>query len=142
MTRAATMGSSSCAAIAIAHFKGQNYEDNVRYLESGEGSKGEGLSVDEFYTDIIYPTEQPLGHTAEYPFDMLMDHIDKSRLKTKFIIATLNQSQMMLKDGYWPKRLKERGFEPMDKTKNDIGQPCVIFVRNNNRMPLDEGDKE
>lgn len=136
MTRAATMGTSSCATIAIAHFKGDNFKINEEYLKSKQNMKKEGLSVAEFYSQIIYPTSQPLGHTAEYPFDQLMDEIDSSSLKGKYITATLNQQQFNFENGYWVKRLEARGFKAVDKTHNDIGQDCTIFVRNNNRVEL------
>ena len=134
MTRVATMGTSSCATIAIAHFKGDNYDDNEKYLADKSSFVEPKNSVEGFYQDVLYPTSQPLGHSDEYPFDALMDAIDESDMRDKFIIATLGKSQTILKDGYWPKRLEARGFSLLEKTKNDIGEVCFIYTRNRNKV--------
>lgn len=135
MTRLATMGTSSCATIAIAHFKGKNKDLNDQYLADPSSfvQPEGGMTVQEFYDDILYPTDQELGCTGEYPFRRLMEEIDKSAMKDKFIIATLNASQYNFDDEYWPKQLAECGFEVIDKTNNKIGQLCYIFARNKGR---------
>lgn len=136
MTRVATAGTSSCATISIAHFKGDNIDLNEAYKadkNSFDGPTGEGKTVDDFYYDILYPTKQPLGHTGEYPFERLMEEIDDSEMSTKFILATLNSWQFNQNDKYWPKELERHGFKLMDVTDNTIGARCYIFVRNNNR---------
>lgn len=133
MTRIATMGTSSCATIAIAGFKQSQIEVNEQFRKDGSFEDTEGRTVDQFYHNILYPTDQPLGHTKEYPFDKLMQELDNSSMKDKFTIATLNAEQFNAKGGYWQERLKEWGFELMDKTKNNIGTLCYIFVRNRAR---------
>lgn len=135
MTRIATMGTSSCATIAIAGFKAGQMEVNEEYRKDPDNFvlKGDGLTVEEFYSKVLYPTTQPLGNTKEYPFDMLMKELDASSMNDKFIIVTLNAAQYNQNSGYWPERLKEHGFEVMDKTKNAIGSLCYIFVRNKAR---------
>lgn len=134
MTRAATMGTSSCATIAIAHFKGNNKADNEAYKANGTVPETSGLSVGQFYNEIILPTSQPLGHTRELPFQKLMDDIDSSGLETKYISATLNASQRNEDDRYWEKELLGRGFRLSDITNNTLGQTCYIYTRNNNRV--------
>ncbi len=144
MTRVVTMGTFSCATIALAGFKGTNYEDNEAYRK-GEfehtipaGRK----SLRDFWDAVLMPISQPLGETAEYPFDMLMDEVDagwgdygpKSKLGGKFIIATLNSTQAAWQYGYWPARLAARGFALIDKTNNSSGETCYIYTRNNNRV--------
>jgi len=129
------MGTSSCATIAIAHFKGNNKALNDEYLANPDsfGKPADGYTVDDFYHKVLYPTSQPLGHTGEYPLRKLMEEIDAGPMKNKFIIATLNASQYNQDDEYWPKQLMECGFEVIDKTNNAIGQLCYIFARNKGR---------
>jgi len=135
MSRIATMGTSSCATIAISGFKPEDYTLNETYLTDQKMTgKGNGLSVKEFYDEILYPTSQLLGHTAQYPFELLMGELDKSRMRDKFIITTLNKSQTEYMKGYWLKVLKKWGFVRIDKTNNDIGEICYIFTRNNARV--------
>lgn len=139
-----TMGTHSCATIAIGSFKGDNYERNEEYL--ADKNKGPSLiktdkvgamkpvgTVDNFYNQILYPTIQDLGRTVDYPFDMLMDEIDKSCMHDKYTVVTLHEAQMNFQNGYWPNRLKERGFDLVDRTKNNIGSMNYIFVRNKAR---------
>lgn len=141
MTRVATMGTSSCATIAIQDFKFKpkdvaNPRDwNEVYRESKSFTL-EGKSVQNFYDNILYPTDQELGRSGQYPFDALMDAIDNSSMETKFIIATLNKAQYNLNDKYWDTRLKARGFVMFDATKNSIGQECYLYNRSNNRIDL------
>jgi hypothetical protein len=145
-----TAGAHTCAVIAIGNFKaGNQYDLNEQYLKDTNPDKMTdssyiiegGMSVQEFYDDIIYPTEQPLGETAIYPFDMLMDLIDESEMEGKLIIANLADFQYNFQDKYWHNRLKERGFELVDKTNNDIGGLNYFYIRNNNRVEIAEGEK-
>ena len=135
MTRLATMGTSSCATLAIAGFKADSKQLNEAFINTPQAysEPSEGMNVSEFYNNIIYPTSQPLGHTKEYPFEKLMKDLEKHTLGTKFTIVTLNQAQYTMDDSYWPKQLEKWGFELVDKTNNAIGSMCYIFTRNNNR---------
>lgn len=143
MTKLATMGTSSCATIAIGGFKGQAaYNLNEAYRAASDEFKEPENCVQSFYNDILHPTTQDLGRTDDYPFDALMKAIDESSMQDKFIIATLNQYQMTYKDGYWPNRLAEHGFTMFDATKNNIGMPCFLFSRNLARIPMDVGYEE
>lgn len=138
MTHAATAGVSSCATFSIGGFKGNNYEINEAYKADPKSFKNPdtGMSVDAFYQSIILPTSQPLGRTYDMPFRKLMEHIDNGSLNTKFILATLNHEQFHARSGYWPKELRECGFELVDKTKNTIGSVNYIFVRNKNKVEI------
>jgi len=136
MTKLATMGTSSCAAIAIQGFKPKDLVLEEEYTSNPIGFElrlGGERSVQSFYDCVLYPTKQDLGRTGDYPFSLLMSKIDQSSMDTKFIIATLNAAQM---HQGWPKLLEDNGFQLIDKTKNTIGELCYIFVRNNNR-PVD-----
>lgn len=136
MTRIATMGTSSCATIAIAGFKDPHYVMNEQYRADPNAFElpEEGLTVQQFQDQVITPIKQPLGHTKEYPFDMLMKAMDKQQtLAGKFIIITLNSYQMNNHDGYWVDRLTEWGFEKIDTTKNNQGGLCTVFTRNRSR---------
>lgn len=137
MTRIATMGTSSCATIAMAGFKGQHYEMNEKYLADPSSFVEPQNSVQQFYSNILYPTSQPLGHTDEYPLEALMKSLDNSSMKTKFVIATLNQTQRNMKDNYWPKQLAKWGFVLSYATKNTIGQNCFVYIRNPNAIPFE-----
>ena len=150
MARAATAGTSSCATIAVGGIKtrGHNaFQDNEDYLKDKNNYKlydsprGE-LTVDQFYNKIIYPTTQELGETRDYPFDMLMDHIDNSSLASKWISMVLNESQYQHNNHYWAKRAYERGFRLVEKTKNSIGSMNYVFVRNNNSRPIEKEDEQ
>lgn len=140
MAKLSTMGTSSCATIAIQGFKEiykvySAVDLNEAYLNNTDGKSPDKLNsaqkaVQKFYNGILYPTEQKLGRTRDYPFDALMKAIDESSMNDKFTIITLNEYQKNYKDNYWENRLKFWGFELMDKTKNNIGDMCYIYVRN------------
>lgn len=138
MTRIATMGTSSCATIAIAGFKDEQKELNESYRKDPKSFKLNGMSVDEFYDKVLYPVSQPLGATGDYPFDLLMKELNKSSMKDKFIIATLNSYQFF--GGYFTELLLNNGFSLVDKTKNDIGEMCYIFIRNEARKGFTDRD--
>lgn len=129
MSRLATMGASSCATIAVSGFKREDQQLNEQYnANPSDYKEEEGMTVDEFYDDVLYPTRQDLGRTKNYPFDLLMSRINDTRMKDKFIIAVVNQSQYG--GGYWPKVLEKHGFSLIDKTNNNIGSVNYIYTRN------------
>ena len=137
MTKLATMGASSCGTIAIQGFKNEDIVLEQEYLKTGEFNEPEE-NVQWFYDEVLYPTDQDLGRTADYPFTLLMDRIDQSGMCSKFIIAVLAEFQLM----EWEDKLKARGFEQMDKTYNEIGCWNFIFVRNLNRYYEEEEDED
>lgn len=134
MSRLATMGTFSCATIAVSGFRDEDLKLNQKYEEDPSAFKldTQGLSVNQFYKDILYPISQPLGKTKEYPFSMLMEHIDKSKMSDKFTILTMNSYQH--NKPYWKEILKKFGFELIDKTNNSIGEVCYIYTRNRARV--------
>lgn len=134
MSRLATMGASSCATIAVSGFRPVDKKLNEEWnADPASFKEGEGLTVSEWYEEVLYPTTQPLGQTKEYPFDLLMERIsDYGFLDTKFTIAVLNSEQYH--NGYWPSIFEKHGFELVDKTKNTIGSVNYIYTRNNNRV--------
>jgi hypothetical protein len=143
MTRVATMGVSSCATIALAGWKEGQRELNEAYKKDPKSFKAPttGMSVKAFCDDIIYPTSQPLGHTHELPFEKLMQDLEKSGLKNKFMIATLNLYQYQGNKNYWPNELNRWGFVLIDKVNNDIGTINYIYVRNtNNKVPIEKDE--
>lgn len=131
MSRVATMGTSSCATIAVSGFKDTDVALNKAYNQDPSSFKRKGRTVKSFYDNVLYPVEQNLGKSGEYPFDLLMQEIDDGDLSTKFIIATLNAYQY--EKGYWPPILEKHGFSLIDKTKNEIGSLNYIYTRNRNR---------
>lgn len=145
MTMISTMGTMSCATIAIGNF-GKNgseqIDKNEAYKSEGLVEETEGLTPDQFYRDILYPVRQDLGRTRDYPFTKMMELIDSSKLKTKFIIATLNLYQYQTKDRYWHKELLSWGFELKDKTKNSIGSVNYVYVRNPSRVEIKKGEAD
>lgn len=138
MTRIATMGTSSCATIAIAGFKDEQKKLNESYRKDPNSFKLEGLSVDEFYDKVLYPVSQPLGSTGEYPFDLLIEKLNRSAMRGKFIIATLNSYQFF--NGYFTRLLLENGFSLVDKTKNSIGEMNYVFIRNGSKRDITDKD--
>lgn len=134
MTHIATMGTSSCATIAIGGFKDPVGKTlNEKYIKNPDEFVLEldgGFSVEEFYKKILYPSSQPLGRTGDYPFELLMEELDKSKMSSKYVVITLNSYQNM---SYWPKQLSKWGFKLVDKTKNEIGTMNYIYIRNPNR---------
>lgn len=141
MPHVATMGTSSCATISIGGFKwGDAFGDNEKYKESGESNESEGLTVNEFYRKVLYPTSQPLGKSRDMPLRKLMDDIDESSLRSKLIMATLNHSQYMVKERYWHKELLECGFELVTKCSNSIGSTNYIYIRNPSKLEIEEGE--
>lgn len=137
MSRLSVMGTASCATISLCGFKTPDKHLNEEYINTPDKFKEfkvkDGLTVNEFYNQILYPTAQELGRTGNYPFQLLMELIDKSMMEDKFTIVTLNAHQNM---GYWPKHLKKWGFELVDKTKNNLGTMCYIYTRNRARRDI------
>ncbi len=129
MSRLATMGTASCATIALSGFSMLDIKRDQEYLSDPSSFKYPNKSVRWFYDEILYPTEQVLGRTDEYPFTRLMQEIGKSDMKDKFIITTLSNSQTQFEDGYWLDKLKEFDFVLLEKTDNNIGEVCHIFTR-------------
>lgn len=136
-----TSGTHSCAMISIGDFKtGDQYKINEAYLKDKETGKlaGEdtyiisnlGMNVQEFIDRVLYPTEQELGRTNVYCFDHLMDLIEDTDLNGKYTIATLTGFQKSFENGYWDKRLTERGFTQIDQTYNNWGDVCYVYVKN------------
>lgn len=143
MTHVATAGTSSCATSAIGNFKPGQRQLNEEYKANPKSFKppAEGLSVAQYYSQVLYPTTQALGRTHDLPFRKLMEDIEASSLKTKFFTAVINQQQYMADDHYWPKELNECGFKLSHKTKNSIGNnPNYVYVRNPNALPIEEGE--
>lgn len=148
MTKVATMGTSSCATIALQGFKAKgsalgsfdNKNENEKYLSGNRTIDPKDPcwdSIRDFMSEVIGPTRQDLGRTEDLPFDKIMDFFDSDvhpgkSFGGKFIITTLNNSQET--EGYWPKRLKERGFVKIDMTSNDMGSVNHIYTRNNRRV--------
>lgn len=147
MTKLATMGTSSCATIAIQGFGERDKEANEAYITGGPPVfEDEGVSVEEFYDEILYPTEQDLGRTRDHPFEELMELIelvegqDGNSMEDKYTVATLNSYQFNTDGRYWPNQLKRWGFELVDKTNNNIGSICYIYVRNKARVDINYSD--
>ena len=141
MTHVATMGAFSCACISIAGWKDNHANLEEDYLDCPEEYEDftpkNGLTLQGFYDEILYPTVQELGRTGEYPFSLLMKKIDShSSLSGKYIVAVLAEFQV----DYWSDKLKAHGFELVDKTDNDMGTINYIYVRNYNRVEIDDDE--
>ena len=131
MTRLATMGTSSCATIAIQGFKTADKAMNEAYLADPAGYAVPTVgTVQSFYDMVLYPTQQDLGRTGDYPFELLMKEIMEGSMKSKFKLLTLNAGQNM---HYWPEQLAKHGFILIDKTKNSIGTMNYIYAQSPNR---------
>ena len=139
MTRVATSGTHSCAAISISGFGDKDRQMEEEYIRDGEFYYTSNKTVYWFYNKILYPTTQPLGKSESVPFSFLMKELDENGMKNKYMTAVLNVEQIF--DGYWIKKLKEHGFKMMDETFNDIGMMCYIFIRNFGR-PLKSSIEE
>lgn len=130
MARLSTMGTASCATMAIGYFKYDKIEDNELYLH--EGKRKEYINdhdVDWWLDEILTPLEQELGQTDSVPFDQLMDDIEEDdTLNRKFCICTLNAFQHDT-NGYWKDRLIARGFRHFHTTKNNMGGINYLYLR-------------
>tara|TARA_R110000737_G_scaffold142443_1_gene173121 strand:- start:1186 stop:1692 length:507 start_codon:yes stop_codon:yes gene_type:complete len=125
------MGTSSCATIAIQGFKPADKAMNEAYLADPAGYAVPTVgTVQSFYDMVLYPTQQDLGRTGDYPFELLMGEIMASKMMSKFKIITLNSRQNM---EYWPVQLAKHGFILIDKTKNSIGSMNYIYSQSPNR---------
>jgi hypothetical protein len=145
MARLSTMGTASCATIAVGFFKKFGEEDgrkaNEAYIADNSTFSGpeEGYTVDQFYDKVLYPVEQDLGRTGEYPFEALMEQIDEHHyMSGKFCIATINDHQFFANDSYWPKQLEKWGFVECHRTANPTmgGDINHMYIRNPNSKPL------
>ena len=131
MPYVATTGTASCATIAIGWFKEYGIEQNEAYKADPSSYTPEtGLTVQQFSDKVLFPIDQELGRSMDMPFERLMREIEDSSLATKMVICTINHSQYMQKDGYWPEELKRWGFELVTKTGNNWGQDNYFFIRN------------
>lgn len=142
MPHVATMGTSSCATISIGGFKsGDSYTINEEYINNGTVPETEGLSVKQFYSQVLYPVSQPLGKTRDLPFEKLMQDIKSSSLHSKLCMITLNRDQFLARDGYWRDQLKKWDFKLITKCDNDIGSTNYIYMRNPNEVGIGEGEE-
>lgn len=141
MTYVATTGAHSCACISIARWDDASRAAEREYLSKETTTMwGEGLSLVEWYSNVLYPTDQELGKTYDYAFSHLMDMIDSDeRLEGKYITAVLAEYQY--ESGFWPERLRARGFKLVDKTNNYIGGINYIYVRNNARVEIEDDEE-
>jgi len=128
MTKLSTMGASSCATIAIQGFKDSDVNLEIEYQTTGKYKKYK-QGVNWFYNNVLYPTNQALGRTSHYPFSALMEEINRSSMRDKFIIAVLNEYQQH-KSTFWTDLFEQHGFELVDVTHNNIGTDNYIYVRN------------
>jgi hypothetical protein len=137
MPRISTAGTASCAMISIGHFKSSTVEANEKYKKDKlfTPPKDE-LSAKGFYDKILYPTKQELGWTYNMPFERLMEELDNSSLKSKYVLVTLNHSQFFGNNQYWPKELRRHGFTLFEKTNNSIGGLNYMFSRNPQKVGL------
>lgn len=139
MSRIATMGTASCACFAVAGFSDEDMKREMKYMEdpSSFNNPAPNKTVKHWYDKVLYPTSQPLGQTGNYPFSRLMEEIrdvKDGRMDDKFIIITINSYQYNKEGKFWPKRFEHWGFELFDKTQNNLGELCYIFVRNKARV--------
>ena len=143
MSYVATMGTSSCATIAIGGFKDGQHALNEAYKANPTTfvPPSVGYSVEQFYSKVLYPTAQELGRSHDLPLEKMMQGIDACDLKGKFIIATFNQTQWLAKDGYWAKELRRHGFKLVTKTNNDIGSMNYIYIRAPLEVPITAGEE-
>lgn len=98
------------------------------------------MTIDQFYRDILYPVEQPLGRSRDYPFQKLMEEIDSGPLSSKLIMATLNAYQYQEKDRYWHHELKAHNFKLIAKTSNSIGTINYVYMRNPNEVEIEDAE--
>lgn len=132
MTKIATAGTASCATIAIQWFKGGEGMNNA-YLENPDPKIKEQAIKEalEFYRGVLYPIRQDQGRTtSDLPFTAIMEAIDATGLKNKYITAVINQCQQTNNDSYWPKQLEKWGFTLIDVTDNDMGGLNYVYSRN------------
>lgn len=138
MTHIATLGTSSCATIAIGGFKDGQKDANEVYIADPKTFKGpkDGMTVAEFSSKILYPVSQPLGKTGDYPFQRLMEELDKSNMSSKLVMATLNEHQFLGAGQYWHHQLKKHGFKLITKASNNWGSVNYIYMRNPSEVEI------
>lgn len=143
MPYAATMGCASCATLSIGWFKGHTKESNEAYKANPSAwtPPAAGMSFQDFFTKIIYPTRQDLGRTYDMPLEKLMQDIDKHHSgRGKLTMAVLNTDQFIQYDGYWPAELRRWGFKLVTKTSNDMGSVNYVFMRNPRVVEINDGE--
>jgi len=142
MTHVSVAGTFSCSQISIGNFKGwKDRNEEYKAKKNKTPKPANELSVDQFYTKILYPVAQPLGKTYDMPLRELMEHVDAGPLKTKLVTAMLNHTQYMQDGNYWPKELNELGFKLVAKTKNAIGGAInYLYIRNPAGVEIEEGE--
>jgi hypothetical protein len=142
MPYVATMGCASCATISIGWFKDQTKEMNEAFKVDPTSftPPASEMSVNEFYTNVLYPTRQDLGRSYDMPLEKLMQDIDASSLKTKLVMCVLNHAQYHQHGKYWPGELNRWGFKLITKTKNTIGSVNYVFMRNPNEVEIEDGE--
>lgn len=145
MTRLATMGTSSCATMAISGWKSEDkvleeayLAGNFKYDPEADTARGD-VPLHLVPGKLIYPLSQPMGESYDYPFSFIMDWLDgvievngtkNPSIGAKFIILTLNDSQYQI--GYWKDKIEARGFKKIDQSWNNAGEMNHIFTRNTN----------
>lgn len=146
MTHIATMGTSSCATIAIGGFKDGQKELNEQYKSDKKFTPVTTgpykLSVSDFSSNILYPTQQNLGRTYDAPFTRIMEEVENSNLNSKLIIATLNEYQYKGNSKYWHKELLSHGFSLITKCSNNWGSINYVYIRNPSKVDIKEGEEK
>lgn len=143
MAMLSSMGTHSCATMGIGGISCKrgdinSYEENEEYRSDPENyelydwsrmkKRGQCEAL-RFFNYHIYPHGALPSESRDYPFDMLMDIIDREDQLTKFYIATINKYQFYDRDFYWPRRFIARGFNLYKKIKNKSGTNNYIFIR-------------
>jgi hypothetical protein len=136
------MGTSSCATISIGGFKkGDQKKLNEEYKANKTLPNSAGMSVQEFYDEIIVPISQPLGKTQDLPFTKMMEDITTGGLHTKLCMAVLNDYQYQGDNRYWHEELKKWDFKLITKTYNDLGTVNYVYMRNPNVREIEAGEE-
>ncbi len=140
MSYIATMGTSSCATIAVGGFKDDARQQNEDYKKTKVFKAPDDQTAEVFYNKVLYPTSQPLGRTHDMPFEKVMEDIAKTSLASKFVICTINEYQYKGSDNYWPNELNRWGFSLITKARNSIGTVNYIYTRNPSVVLVKDGE--
>ena len=130
MARLATAGVNSCGIMAINGFYHHNVNEDYKQTKHLGDKCSKKHEIDSFISNRVIRLQQKPGQTKSVPFEFLMEVIAANYWgPSKTIIVTLNETQALLNDGYWPKELTRWGFDLIKKFNNKNGETNYFYMR-------------
>ena len=126
MPKLETSGTICCGYVSLSDFNTWHEEEADYY------------DVYEFREYYLLSEPSAYGCTGVYEIDSLMETVNKVFSKGVTMQAILNEDQYILRDKYWPKKLRKHGFQLVRRFDNPTGNICFVYIRvpQSTRLPI------